>query len=106
MAKPGSVNVTTYTPGRRSTILYSPLASVTTTRTFSIRAGLAASTVTPGNTAPVVSLATPAMLPVVEDCAQAAAGKYTADNAHRTRRVALCMNISSPPGDDSAATAP
>jgi hypothetical protein len=34
---------------------------VITVRTFSISAGLDASTVTPGRTAPVVSLTTPAM---------------------------------------------
>src|SRR2546426_12564365 len=33
-------------------------------------AGLAASTVTPGHPAPVVSRATPAMAPVVDDCAR------------------------------------
>ena len=38
-----------------------PALSVTTERVFSISAGLAASTVTPGNTAPDVSLTTPAM---------------------------------------------
>src|ERR1700681_184276 len=51
-------------------ILYWPRPSVTAVRTFSISAGLAASTVTPGTRAPVVSLATPAMVPV---CASAAA---------------------------------
>ena len=58
--KPVRVKVTVYVPGRRSTILYCPLVSVVTDRTFSINAGLAASTVTPGSTAPEVSLATPA----------------------------------------------
>ena len=38
---------------------YWPLASVTTDRTFSISAGLAASTVAPGNTPPEASLTTP-----------------------------------------------
>src|SRR5688500_7930137 len=50
----------------------SPLPSVTAVRTFSISAGLAASTVTPGSTAPDVSLTTPAMVPEVADCANAA----------------------------------
>jgi len=50
---PGSVKVSVYTPGRRSTMRYPPLASVTTERVFSMRTGLAASTVTPGSTAPV-----------------------------------------------------
>src|SRR5881397_2143797 len=49
-------------------ILYCPEPSVTTVRTFSISAGLAASTVTPGSTAPVVSLTTPAIEPVDADC--------------------------------------
>src|ERR671937_875454 len=43
-------------------IRYCPSPSVTAVRTFSMSAGLAASTVTPGSTAPVVSLTTPAML--------------------------------------------
>ena len=59
--KPVSVNVTVYDPGRRSMMRYWPAPSVTTVRTFSMSAGLAASTVTPGNTAPDVSLTTPAM---------------------------------------------
>src|SRR5207249_8590996 len=58
---PGSANVTLYVPGRRSTTLNWPLPSVTTDRTLSINAGLAASTVTPGRTAPDVSFTTPAM---------------------------------------------
>src|SRR5437762_8326650 len=40
-------------------MLYRPSPSVTTERTFSIRAGLAASTVTPGITAPDASRTTP-----------------------------------------------
>jgi hypothetical protein len=58
---PVSVKVTEYTPGRRSTIRYEPLPSVTAVRTFSISASLAASTVTPGRTAPDVSRTTPVM---------------------------------------------
>src|SRR5688572_19364232 len=69
VAKPGSVNVTEYVPGRRSMIWYWPLPSVTTDRVRSISAGLEASTVTPGSTAPDVSLTTPAT-----DCAWASAG--------------------------------
>jgi hypothetical protein len=46
-------------PGRRSTIRYWPEPSVTTERVFSISASLAASTVTPGSTAPDVSFTTP-----------------------------------------------
>src|SRR5688572_7762879 len=60
--KPGSVNVTLYVPDLRSTMRYWPVLSVTTDRTRSISAGLAASTVTPGSTAPEVSLAVPVMV--------------------------------------------
>src|SRR6185295_11636817 len=49
---------------------YWPAPSVTALRTFSIRAGLAASTVTPGRTAPDASFTTPAMAPL-ELCADA-----------------------------------
>src|SRR4029453_8540893 len=48
-------------------ILYCPVPSVTTVRVFSINAGLEASTVTPGSSAPEESLTTPAMDP----CARA-----------------------------------
>src|SRR5262249_3797292 len=44
-------------------ILYWPSASLTTDRTFSMSAGLAASTVTPGITAPEGSRTTPAIPP-------------------------------------------
>src|SRR4026209_91461 len=50
---------------------YRPWSSVTVDRTFSISAGLAASTVTPGRTAPDPSRTTPVMLL----CARADAGK-------------------------------
>src|SRR5437016_4189201 len=42
-------------------MLYRPAPSETAVRTFSISAGLAASTVTPGSTAPDVSFTTPAI---------------------------------------------
>src|SRR4029079_8233742 len=70
-------------------IRYAPAPSVTTVRTFSIRAGLAASTVTPGKNAPDVSLTVPAMLPVAA-CAQRAAGtkrRPDSTNAIDRRRV-------------------
>ncbi len=51
-------------------ILYWPVPSVVTDRTFSIRTALEASTVTPGRTAPDESLTVPA----IEACAYAAAG--------------------------------
>jgi hypothetical protein len=41
------------------TIVYRPAPSVTTDRDFSMSTGLAASTVTPGSTAPLASLTTP-----------------------------------------------
>src|SRR4029450_12034271 len=44
-------------------ILYCPPPSVTTERVFSIKAGLEASTVTPGSSAPEESLTTPAIDP-------------------------------------------
>ena len=50
-----------------------PLSSVTVERTFSISAGLAASTVTPGSTAPEESVTTPVTDERI-DCADAAAG--------------------------------
>jgi hypothetical protein len=85
--KPGSVNVTVYTPGRKSVILYWPWASVVAVRTRSISAGLAASTVTPGSTAPLVSRTTPAM-PVV--CANARCVEITyATAAMQDRRTYL-----------------
>ena len=58
---PQAEHVTLYSPGRRSTTLYWPDESVVTVRVFSINDGLAASTVTPGRTAPDVSLTTPAI---------------------------------------------
>ena len=60
---PVSVNVTEYVPGRKSMMRYWPEPSVTAARTFSMSAGLAASTVTPGSTAPEVSFTTPVMAP-------------------------------------------
>ena len=57
--KPGSVNVSAYVPGRRSTMRYWPVPSVTAVRTFSMSAGLAASTVTPGSTPPDASRTVP-----------------------------------------------
>src|SRR5262245_47812346 len=77
--KPGSANVTAYTPGRKSTTLKRPLASVTTVRTFSISAGLDASTVTPGSTAPDVSLTMPAIVA----CAYATTGVKAITATHR-----------------------
>ena len=80
---PVSVKVTVYWPGRRSVILNWPAASVTAVRDPSMRAGLAASTVTPGRTPPDESFTTPAMpLPI---CASAGTAHPSATtNAART----------------------
>src|SRR5262249_41623501 len=51
-------------------------------------AGLAASTVTPGSTAPVVSRTVPAMAPVVDDCADPARG--TATPLRRRTTIKTC----------------
>src|SRR5207342_2518159 len=63
-------------------MLNRPSPSVMTVRTFSISAGLAASTVTPGRTAPEASLTTPA-IPLAAACwARVARGT---NSAHITR---------------------
>src|SRR6266849_6270635 len=67
--KPVSVNVTVYVQGMSSMMRYSPRSSVTALRTFSMRTGLDASTVTPGSTAPDVSVTTPAMVAELVPCA-------------------------------------
>ncbi len=61
--KPVSVKVTVYTPGRSCCTENWPALSLTAVRVFSISAGLAASTVTPGRTAPLLSFTTPAIVP-------------------------------------------
>src|SRR5512138_1046426 len=60
---------------------YWPVASVTTDRTLSIKAGLAASTRTPGRTPPELSLTTP----VIAAWAKTVDGK---SSATRTKRGA------------------
>jgi hypothetical protein len=60
VANPESVNVTVYVPGCRLSMRYCPLLSDVAVRVFSIRTGLAASTLTPGSTAPDASLTVPA----------------------------------------------
>ena len=69
--KPGSDAVTVYVPGRRSTMRNWPTPSVMATRIFSMRTGLAASTVTPGSTAPELSRTLPARVA----CANADIGR-------------------------------
>src|SRR5262252_2709404 len=68
--KPVSEKVREYVPGVSSVMRYWPLPSVIAVRTFSIRAGLEASTVTPGSTASEASRTTPARVA----CANAIAG--------------------------------
>ena len=71
VANPASVNVTTYVPGRRSMMRYWPVPSVIAERVFSMSAGLEASTVTPGRTAPDASRT----VPVTDACASTRAGR-------------------------------
>src|SRR5688572_7147814 len=67
-----------------------PDPSVVTDRTFSIRAGLAASTVTPGSTAPEVSRTVPAI--VASAWAKPRLGTSTNDKAPiATNRTTLVM---------------
>src|SRR6266851_4767993 len=87
--KPVSVNVTVYVPGMSSMMRYSPRSSVTALRTFSMRTGLDASTVTPGSTAPDVSVTTPAMVAELVPWLQAEHGGRVM-NA-RTRKPRLGM---------------
>src|SRR6185503_7608809 len=70
---------------------YWPEPSVTALRAFSISAGLAASTVTPGRTAPELSLT----IPVIDACACANAGAIA--NTNTTRRTHWTPRIH-PPG--------
>src|SRR5947207_13114796 len=59
-------------------MLYRPSLSLTTLRTLSMSAGLEAATVTPGRTAPELSLTTPAIPLAVACCAEAARGNSSA----------------------------
>src|SRR5262245_39052815 len=74
-------------------MLYWPCESDTTVRTFSISAGLDASTVTPGRTPPEVSCTTPAM-----PCANVAAGVQSRIPQAKTPTVLKCLgHIMLPP---------
>jgi len=86
--KPVSVKVIEYVPGFRSMMRYWPVPSVTTERTFSIKAGLAASTVTPGSTAPDASRTVPVRVP----CANTVEGSNVSAASHRKRFTALDMS--------------
>ena len=81
--KPGRVYVTEYVPADRLSRRNWPDPSVTALRTFSISAGLVASTVTPGSTAPEASRTTPAM-----DCADTIAGMSATSTAASDKRIA------------------
>jgi hypothetical protein len=80
--KPVNVNVTVYEPGRSSVSRYWPVPSVTALRDFSISAELAASTVTPGSTAPDESFTTP----VSVACANAEAGTTASQRRRQATR--------------------
>jgi hypothetical protein len=62
--------------------------SVVTTLIFSMRAGLLASTVTPGSTLPLASVTRPAMLPVC--CASASSGSH-ADPVRRRKMTRMSL---------------
>src|SRR5687767_5674540 len=89
-------------PGLRSRIAYWPELLVTAVRVFSISAGLDASTVTPGSSAPLVSRTVPAM----ELWAEAATGRAAVHvNAMRISTTRERMFVSSVeargPGDNA-----
>jgi fatty acid/phospholipid biosynthesis enzyme len=73
-----------------------PELSVTAERVFSMSASLAASTVTPGNTAPLVSFKDPAMLPWAR-AARGAINTIAPNNRQKTRVLRI---DSSRNGDD------
>src|SRR5687767_6534065 len=99
VVNPWSDIVTTYVPGRRSMISNRPFPSLTVVRTFSINTGLDASTVTPGSTAPDVSLTTPA----IDACANARLGvssvHASTNNAFVNTRIASFSFITAPRRD-------
>src|SRR6185369_12616820 len=67
-------------------------------------AGLAASTVTPGSTAPDESFTTPAMLDVLAPCANANAGIKLKTRATHTRRPKRAKTTRSLLGDEARST--
>src|SRR5260370_1128555 len=76
---------------------YSPRSSVTALRTFSMRAGLEASTVTPGITAPDASVTVPETLAPLVPCAEAGADmKVRHTTARRPRHGIRYMDDSFP----------
>jgi hypothetical protein len=85
--KPVSLNVREYVPGLRLGMRYCPASSVTAMRTFSMSAGLEASTVTPGSTPPDWSLTVPVRVP----CAKTSDGKRVTATRIKTGIDALRM---------------
>jgi hypothetical protein len=72
-----------------------------TERTLSIKAGLAASTVTPGITAPDESRTTPVMAPVC-DCAHTVAGRQSKHHETTTSRAFIAsLHFKPSPGHPS-----
>jgi hypothetical protein len=72
-------------------MVYVPSLAVTAVRIFSMRTGLAASTVTPGNTAPLVSRTVPA-IPL---CASTTCGTSTATSTTNPLTHTPCLLIMS-----------
>src|SRR5918993_2942735 len=70
---------------------YCPFSSVVAVRTFSIKSGLVASTVTPGRTAPLVSFT----MPVIVAWAKATDDVSTIDPT-RTRHAAVTLRMGTP----------
>src|SRR4030095_2938553 len=86
-------------------MLYRPSLSVTTLRAFSMRAGLEASTVTPGSTAPDVSLTTPAM-PLADACWADAMFGTNRTPATRHSRKPLLVRPIGPPASNGVSCRP
>src|SRR5712691_623062 len=88
-------------PGRRLAMEYRPSESVTASRVFSMRAGLAASTVTPGITPPLESLTTPAIEPEMPPWANNREGPTSsrairatlADRANRIVKLPIVFSL-------------
>src|SRR5262245_27561797 len=78
-------------------IRYKPASSVVAVRAPSMRAGLLASTVTPGSTAPVVSLTTPA----IALCASAAVGASSTNANADANRIFLPARLMWPPTENA-----
>jgi hypothetical protein len=78
-------------PGCKLSIRYWPVESVVAERAFSISAGLDASTVTPGSTAPDASLTVPARV----TCAHTALGTIAATTSSISVRIVLRIDSSS-----------